>query len=494
VRLQLSPNAIGIILALILVAGISFGLGFQFHPNISGVTATVTKSSMVAEPNCTYDILLENGYYAAQNCKTQAIVYGGDSNLGYAIGINASAVIQSAINSLRGICGTILLGPYNYQISKGLITFPCIAIIGPAPTGDFATNPNSAVLNITDDLDPGITVEVDPTHAGITAFPYLADFTLYGSHATGYGTSNQDGIYITDSYGVINDIFVSHVLIFNMGGTGFHINNAGKAYISYSYSELNHGNGLLVTTGFLTQIDHCYIFGNLENGINATSTKFYVGTFDIESNEIWDNSRYGIYIYPDITEANYPQSVIQILDNRIKDNGALPGYSNINLSNVRDFTISGNSMGDDRTPIITDHDVSFGARTSGEVIDNLFYTSTESSIFDFNSINNNITISNNDGFDPVGLISTPFYTAEIAGSIGLQGTTSGPVNNTIYNVTSVSQYIVSTGGSNVNITIYYPNSAIPFETDLSTYGNLLAVGYRIQWSFTTPPVVKDSGN
>lgn len=99
-------------------------------------------------------------------------------------------------------------------------------------------------------------------------------------------------------------------------------------------------------------------------------------------------------------------------------------------------------------------------------------------------------VRDNIGFNPVGLIATPFRTTHV----GLWGTNVNPTNESIYEIIGVDCFFNSTGGADVNITILDNNDNVIFMNKASLTMHFVPIWYKIIFVFSSVPTVKVYGN
>src|SRR5690348_4009893 len=152
---------------------------------------------------------------------TQVAILGAPTQIarivepsGDTTGATDAANLQAAINALRGgIGGAVGLPGSTYYTNATLNLYPGIGLVGAAPLSQ-GTDAPSLITAVAALNAPVIQVLLDPTFLTWVSFPYLANFALSGVH----GNTLQDGVFITDVNGQVLDVYMDHVLAFDMGG------------------------------------------------------------------------------------------------------------------------------------------------------------------------------------------------------------------------------------------------------------------------------------
>jgi hypothetical protein len=414
--------------------------------------------------------------------------YGASVNAGKEGASTTTCSIQEAINSLRynsssesqgglvKIKGVLNL-PAN---TPGITLYPGIGLEGEGPLGAFQTG--TSIINVPSQLSvPAITVEIDSNSTSENTFPYIANLAISGG---GGAQPGQHGISVTGANGTINDFFVFHCLIYRMGGNGVNIYNPGKHYFNDCYMEDNAGIGVNVIDNTFCKISRCYIFGNQGHGIYFNSTSGGLGYRVVDNCEIYGNYLDGIRASPGRTS----DEVLQILNNRFINNGFSPGYSNLSIWYQPSFEVVGNSFEDNRTTLETSYHINLNdSRSAGLIALNLFRTGALSGYFNWNCDGHLISIFENIGYNPVGIISSPFSTS--AGIIGMAAKEanpgSSPSASTEYVVGGGDILVTSQGGSSVSITIQDSNGHVLNSGVIALTRALLKRGSKISWGAFT---------
>lgn len=460
------------------------------RPQSQTTTVTSTIATTGATLPCSYAVqALSSGpgqYYSSVDCRTGETAYGGPGDAGGASGANASAVIQGSIDALRGACGTILLAPQNFLLTRGITTYPCVVIEGSAGSGDFGVNPNSTVLISSDSARPVITVEVDPSHPGLQVFPVLMHFSIYSSRSSG---PQQDGIYATDANGVMKDVTISDVKVFQVGGSCFHLASTAKYWIDSVYAEDCKQNGFLMTSGTV-RVSNSYIFGNVLLGVNATG-----GAEASFVNDVFLNNGGGAVVCSSLG------SLCRLEADTIQANGG-PSHPQILIESVghnSSAIVTGNQIIDLRSSGYAEYQVALVNSVNAVITDNHF-AGAPPPVYVHSGASDSLIIRNNLGYNPVGALETDFLTvgASAVHAIGLGGNGTTLLPDTDYVATGVDLQITCTGGAGVSITVM--DSAGNVLTSGATCSPSmqpisLPIGYAIDFGhFTAAPTLKVFGD
>ena len=136
---------------------------------------------------------------------------------------------------------------------------------------------------------------------------------------------------------------------------------------------------------------------------------------------------------------------------------------------------------------IDEDEVSEDNEIIGNTVKNAYVTAP------FNILGDRTILRNNLGYNPVGLVSTPFETATT--KIGLSGDEAAPTASTNYVVYGIDIYVTSTGGTGVSITIT-DQADNTILSGLTTLTHLfLPIGWKINFgAFSVAPTVTVAGN
>lgn len=481
----------GAVVALAVVCLVlSGGVLWLFVTDGQGSQTTTTVTTTQGTLPCSY--LIEAAsvgsvqYYSSLDCRTQGTAYGGPGNAGGVQGTNASAVIQSSISALKGVCGTVFLAPQNFQLTRGITTYPCIVLEGSAGSGDFGVNPNSTVLISSDASRPVITVEVDPSHPALQVFPVLMHFSIYSSKST---DPAQDGIYTTDSNGVMKDVTISDVKVFQVGGDCFHLSSTAKHWIDSVYAEDCKQDGFLVTAGTV-RVTNSYIYGNSLIGANATA-----GAEASFVSDVVLNNRQGAFVCSSLG------SICRISSDTIQSNGD-PSHPQITLESLghnASAIVTGNQIIDLRPAGYAEFQVAVLNEVNAIITDNHF-SGGPPVLEVLAGAGSRLIVSDNLGYNPVGLMSSDFLTVGQASTyvIGLGGNGTVPVPGKDYLASGVDLQITCLGGAGVSISVKDGSGNVLAAGASCSPGMqpiLLPVGYGINFgNFTSPPTVNVFGD
>lgn len=369
-----------------------------------------------------------------------------------------TAGIQEAINSLRydpatlqgG--GSIILAPGVYPTSASITLYPGMALGGIGQLAAFAegtnTNQGTCVIQPGSFNSPVIQALVDPNYPSYLSFPWVHDLAIAGPNGA---NDAQDGIYSGSANGVLLDMFIDGVSIFQVGGCGINMQGAGKFWIDHIYSEDNRGSGVQIGNTGILRLTNSYIFGNGFNGINAVSAGFV----EVMNNNIWNNAGAGMQIW------SVP-SGCQVLGNSFTNNGGSSFDDIILLSldnSIYGSLIANNIVAESRGPGSRARyaiNISFapnGVYVCNNVIIGTFGTATYL-LSGVNTISagSQAIIRNNQGINPIGLISSPFDTSNsLVGLTGGGFLASSPSASTVYTCHGVDVELWISGGTSVSL-------------------------------------------
>jgi len=247
----------------------------------------------------------------------------------------------------------------------------------------------------------------------------------------------------------------------------------------------------------------------------------------IANNQLWNNTcRAGIYVWDEdiITQnrfcsGSYAYAAIQCtkdLKNVVIAHNTMQLLSRNDIIEITDgsrFLIDGNSILECCSNANNSYDAIFLGASCDRmtVINNIIYTSfgnqyrygiVEESGTDYNLIKNNrietcatanmvvlgsnTIAKNNLGYNPIGLIATPFETA--TGIVGILGDEAAPTANTDYVVSVTDLVITCSGGTGVSITIKDASGNTIASALTSLTCVFLPIGYKINFgNFTVAP-------
>lgn len=399
---------------------------------------------------------------------------------------DAGVVIQRAVEALRGTGGTVAIKG-SLPIATGVTTYPGIGIVGQGPI----TAPpfGTSQLVTASSLDgPVITAVVDPNNPTWTFFPYFANFAVAGVHAN----TNQDGIVVSSVNGTIDDCYIQNVGLFDLGGSGLYLTSNGKVWIDNCYFEHNQENGILSDpiVNSTIRVTNSYIFGNVLWGIDANPASFLTAV----GNLVGSNGQSAAIGSGGAIKVGSSGSGGLIDGNYFFDNGPTGGYQVRITKQIGSgrWLVNSNVFKDSRTVVLNHIQTSDSGVVNAVIAGNTFTGSTSAAVrVKFNNAGEAVFIYNNHGMNPVGLLATPINTTN--NSIGLIGATSTPVLSTDYTIREVDQYLVSTGGTGVSITIKDP-AGNTVESGLATYAKIIPAGFKINFgAFSVAPTVTSFG-
>lgn len=310
------------------------------------------------------------------------------------------------------------------------------------------------------------------------SFPYLANFNLVGKQS---GLASQNGIEVNDTTGgQLLDLYVDNVIIMAMGQHGLFHNSAAKVWVNGCYFENNTVDGINVSGNGTLRVMASYIFGNTGRGINVQSGS----TTLVYYCPVWNNTLQGVWIST--------SNEVQLIGNSFTDNGG-PSYVSCSVDNSSRAVVVGNTFRDDRGSgqVVRHLWIAGGNSTRGLVVGNILFGQTGDAIRVSAYVNNHLVIADNQGYnDTKGTMSTPFTST--GNRMGPEGSTASPSASTAYQVSSVRQYVVVSGGTGVSITISDP-AGNTLQSGLATYSGLLPLGYTINFgAFSVAPTVLTS--
>lgn len=175
-------------------------------------------------------------------------------------GTNDEAVIQEAIDSLKGTWGSVYLGSGRYHISDTILLYSGMGLINDMPGWSYGETVNVGAVLDSEVDKPVIKVVRDPNYATTSWFPYIKNIHIRGSNVSTH--TSQHGIWVSADNGIIDDVYLDHCMVYECGGDGIHYTNGGKIYINSGYVENNHANGIYMKTSSGGYIKDMYIFRN----------------------------------------------------------------------------------------------------------------------------------------------------------------------------------------------------------------------------------------
>lgn len=475
-----------------LIVGVVFGLAVSFllaymlsptkafnEPSILVVnqTSNVDLSKLA---NCNYNIIQEignvNRTIDAVNCKTGSIESSST---------NSSLVfnyVMTQINLNKGgvvhVTGYNTTHPYNVTTAiilpdKGHLYFE----------GDGA---EFTVLKIPSGSDNNL-FQYSGTKTVDAFFNVFTEFEGQGNKGTG-GVNNSGFVLNGTSFGLVDSLWENIFLRDFKKYDIYMNNNCWNNKIDGSTIELSGNYGVYITGGLTCQDWKITNSKFLYNQIGLY-TDAYMG--NVVSNWFYNQSQYALENNGGVGNT--------ITDNRFFDNGAQTNnvyYDVWNLGNDNVIT-SNNFEGSDRSQkpkyglfmdtfehrnVVTGNHFSTSTRT---------YATATLAVGDKQQDTN--LIMNNVGFNPKGLVTTPFYT----GTTGIgttiiptTGNVTAPRNNTIFTNTNTPIYMTISGGTGVNITLEDNNNNV-IQTGLTTITEQeFPFGYKGLVKWATIPTFK----
>jgi len=310
-------------------------------------------------------------------------------------------------------------------------------------------------------------------------------FTLEGMTIIGNGVNQTSGNIVYDKLGGLKDIYINDVFFDKARECLIREDNIAWAW-RITNNIFEHSS--FSTSAYGVRIDggsDVRIIGN-KFLYNHHGLGMFAGDSAVIGNYFYKNRGRGL------TLANSSRNSIigNVFSNSSWDNSGV--YSDIHLdANNRNNVISGNVF---YSPI-ADHNVRF------------FYTGHSLNLISSNEFIKNLNgaievigpidarIYNNIGFNPVGLISTPFSDSSIPYGINLIGTNTVPTADRTYEIQHIDSYITSIGGTGVSITVMDYNDNTIVKDLTSAVMMYLPMGYKIHFgSFSVAPTVIVAGN
>jgi hypothetical protein len=465
------------VLEIIVLFALGLVIGLSITPAFATASSTqvATGGPFQQEKPCSYYVFTDGSNYYAQDCNTGVIAYGGPSDMGGISGNDAAGVVNQAASMLESTGGEIDLGTGIYAITSSIVIYPQVRLSGVGLISAYNEfpGPGGAVIQAMPSLNAPAIEVVNGSQSSYT-FGEISDLVIRtNGHA---GGTNQDGIYITDSAGVIKDYTIENVGVFGMGGNCFNLNSAAKQTWSEIYAEGCTLSGVYDQKDlFHWSWNSGYIFGNGNYGIQLASG---AGGIDGNGITIANNVKGGIY-------SELARSENEFFGGTMRDNG---GSSNpdVYLSQTMPggfFRFSGVDFIEDRASGASNYAVyenSKGTQASFSGCE--FY-----GIWGISAVKvapgTSMIFSSNLNFNPVGELMSSWATNGLHSGdyyLGLGGNSTTLVAGKFYVADGVDLIVNSSGGSPI-ITVADPAGKVIF-TASSLSGYYLPVGYQVSWS------------
>jgi hypothetical protein len=438
------------------------------------------------------------------NTKTGNVDYSTSSG-------DHAAVVQQAVNALHPAAGArggvILFKGGTAQFATQLVVPVGVCLDGGGPLALGSENPTIfSTYN-----GSAIVVTGDGSNVAYSSFRNLI---LYGE----LSQTSQNGIeWNSSGGGNIQDVFLDHVCLFNIGQDSFYINGASvKIWMNRCYSELAGRHGINHNaSSSLIFVDDCYLTGNSGHGYYGQAGAYA----KISGGMISSNGKCGLAL-----GANSPGSVVNgvVIQGNTQQGIQTAGGAGADISGCTFSNNGGTSYADIDVPYCNAPVVIVGnafheGRSPGSNVTNfitggetggLLYCAIAGNVLQ-GTIQGNIPIAisshstnrvvckNNQGFnDTYGKIPSfrAFYTSTARiGPFSVNGGTTTIVASTTYLVEGCDLMVNFSGGTGVSITIA-DASGNTVQSGLSSYVGTLPLGYGINFgAFSAAPTVNYIG-
>lgn len=203
----------------------------------------------------------------------------------------------------------------------------------------------------------------------------------------------------------------------------------------------------------------------------AGSSAKIVKKVEIRSFKCLNNSGSGVYIVAGSSATDPDSEDITLTDGDCRNNGILPDGS---LNTVGCYGIEVAGLAENH-PRLRISNIRGSANKDGMIKLPLGLT--------------DVLTRDIEGFNPIGKITNPFGTS----TVGIGGTGAVPAASTEYTAVGSDCYIVSTGGTEVSISIMDRVGNV-IESGLPTLSRIVPWGYKISWgAFSAAPTVTVAG-
>ena len=347
----------------------------------------------------------EFGYICAKNGKTGKIDYRDE---------DAATVIQQAIDALKTQpYGVVALKPDIYDVESTITLYSGIGLIGLMPGFATPTEYHAPTVIRGKFNDTILKIVANPNQT-FKAFPFLKDIGIVGSGDS--ADSSNDGIFIDNSQGTINDVVLERVFVFWCGGKGLKIQNGGKHWIRTCYFESCKRQGIYVGNSARLTCYGSYIYGNGDAG--TSNIQIDAGGFFVFTDNVIDAGYGHGLLMRSITKG------IIIKGNLFLNNGEVGGQAHIYVNGgVTGLLISNNLFIDDRSPTKTEYGI-YITNTNGDN-DGLIYLNkilnvATAKIY-FAVSQPNVIVRNNQGYitENSGVATIPAGSTSVTVSHGL---------------------------------------------------------------------------
>jgi len=346
-------------------------------------------------------------------------------------------------------------------------------------------NAGSTIIKATGGMGDLIQIEAHSGVKNLHAFSTIKNCQLSGGNRTG-----NTGACINDITGS-TDLTIERNYISGCGGDGIHLgplifNN----WITKNWIEGNGGNGTSSYGNSMWFQDN-YVFQNHGNGLFESQ----VSTSRVTGNYFLSNYLSGIFLWKGSTVATISANTFWGDD---LVGPSKPQAAEIRCDSAQNPTIIGNSFLNNTkigyaiflqscSNVVFSGNAFSGISTSDDLNNpNVRIVSPICQIVD--GVPKCITIVNNAGFNPYGLISNPFTPGFLSSSI--TGGSASPTASTTYVVVGVPIFATSTSGTGVSITLTDGKGNVIQSGLLTLTEQYVPIGYSISFgAFSVAPNV-----